>query len=325
MGQFNLYTLASTIDGTNDLFLKYENSTGVLKTISRNTIMGVSGQPADISSTQSFTNKTIGNTNAITVKDGSYTLQNSSDTTKQAVFSLSGITTGNTRTLTVPDASGTLPLLGSTQTWTGANTFSGSTWSGGTISNPTLSVDTVSGYTTSNSGNIYGVAITTGQISGSSTVLPAALVTGVPTTKLYNACKFSVYLAGTVTQQDTLTTINLDTKIFDTGTNFSTSTHLFTAPVAGFYQFNAAFSIIQDSGTGYAIQLLKNGSVLVAQGTSYLSGTTNAFNIACIVSSLVQLSANDTIAVQAIGANALRSYSTGINQTYFNGYLVSVT
>lgn len=63
-----------------------------------------------ISATQTLTNKTIDNTNTITLKDTLFTLQDDGDTTKQVQFQLSGVTTGTTRTLTVPDASGTIAL-----------------------------------------------------------------------------------------------------------------------------------------------------------------------------------------------------------------------
>lgn len=62
-------------------------------------------------STQTLTNKTLGNTNTITLKDTLFTLQDDGDATKQARFQLSGITAGNTRTFTLHDVDET--LLGS--------------------------------------------------------------------------------------------------------------------------------------------------------------------------------------------------------------------
>lgn len=85
--------------------------------------------------TSSFTNKTLGNTNTITVKDANLTIQDDSDTTKQAKFQASGITTATTRTITLPDASGTATLLGNSSTGSGNVVLATSP----TITTPTIS------------------------------------------------------------------------------------------------------------------------------------------------------------------------------------------
>lgn len=61
-------------------------------------------------------------------KDDRLFVQDDGDTTKKALFQLSGITTGTTRTLTVPNASGTVPLLGFSQVWDGANYYKDDRW-----------------------------------------------------------------------------------------------------------------------------------------------------------------------------------------------------
>ena len=61
-----------------------------------------------LTGTGTITNKTIDNTNTVTLKDTLLTLQDDGDATKQFRFQASGITAGQTRTLTVQDASGTL-------------------------------------------------------------------------------------------------------------------------------------------------------------------------------------------------------------------------
>lgn len=177
MAQYNLYPLANSVDPVNDLFLGFHAASSTLQNYSRNIMLGLSSQPLGLTDTQSPTNKTFNNTTTITIKDSFFTIQNASSITKQAVFSAASITAGQTRTITIPDASGTLGLLGSTQTWSGVNTFSGSSWTGGTISNTSIAADTITGFTTSTSGNIYGIAVTSGVITGASTVGSAALVT----------------------------------------------------------------------------------------------------------------------------------------------------
>lgn len=175
--QIQQYTAALTIDGTNDLLLEYQNSSGVYKSINRNTFLGVSGTPADISSSQTFTNKVIGNTNTITVKDTLFTLQDDGDATKQAQFQLSGITTGNTRTLTVPDASLTLVGTATTQTLTN-KTITSPTITGGTIDNSSITVDSISGHSTSTIVTVGGVQMNNGVVSTANSVTATSIAQG---------------------------------------------------------------------------------------------------------------------------------------------------
>ncbi|HMZ92935.1 MAG TPA: hypothetical protein PLD56_00290 [Chitinophagales bacterium] len=109
----NAFTIVDNADTTKAVNLHVENVTTATTRDwffpdSSDAFVGIS-TPQSISS-KIFTFSTIGNTNAITIKDNSFSLQDDGDTTKQAVFQLSGITTATTRTLTVPNASGTLAL-----------------------------------------------------------------------------------------------------------------------------------------------------------------------------------------------------------------------
>lgn len=191
------YTAAATIDGgTHYMLIQPGDASTAYKKINRNVYLGVTGQPADISTAQNITNKTLNNTNIITVRDDRFTVQDNADTTKQAVFQASGITTATTRTYTLPDRSSTLATLGGNQTFTGANSFTGSSWSGGTIDNATVTIDAVSGHTTPNSGTVYGMSVTSGTIGAAglasnsvitakiadSAVTPAKLVAGTGST-----------------------------------------------------------------------------------------------------------------------------------------------
>lgn len=183
--------VANTIDPTQDVFPIVTNSINTTQQINRNTFLGLASAPVGLTDTQNVTNKTFNNTNSLTVKDGSLTLQNTSSTTKQAQFSLASITAGNTRTYTVPDYNGTLATLAGVETLTN-KTLTSPTINSPTITNATLSADTISGYTTSNTGTIYGgISVSTGNVSLSGNLA----VTG--TTSLTGKLTTSAFIVGT--------------------------------------------------------------------------------------------------------------------------------
>lgn len=70
----------------------------------------ISGAIVGTTDTQTLTNKTLDNSNVIVARDDRFTIQDSADSTKQAVFEASGITPATTRTLTIPNDSGTIQL-----------------------------------------------------------------------------------------------------------------------------------------------------------------------------------------------------------------------
>jgi hypothetical protein len=126
-----------------------------------------------ISSTDTLTNKTLDNTNQVTLKDTKFTIQDDGDVTKQMVFQLSGITTGNTRTITVPDSSGTICYSNAASTFSAVKTFSSAPvistiTNTGTLTLPT-STDTLIGRATTDTLTNKRVTKRTGTTTSSAT------------------------------------------------------------------------------------------------------------------------------------------------------------
>lgn len=163
---------AISIDGSGDYFPIDTATPNATNKINRNTFLGVSGQPADISTTQNLTNKTLNNTNTITVRDDRFTLQDNLDTTKQAVFQLSGITTATTRTYTLPNASITVVGTDATQVLTN-KTITAPAITGGTIDNSTVTVDAIAGHTSATVVTVAGLQINAGVLATNNSVVTA--------------------------------------------------------------------------------------------------------------------------------------------------------
>lgn len=129
-----------------------------------------------------------------------------------------------------------------------------------------------------------------------------------------------------VTGDGTSYTLALNTKVFDQGTNFNTSTHAFTAPVTGKYYFfmtaltlgaSAAFTSFQylltTTAQTYNLVFLFPGSAYGASGVFGASG-----------SIVVPMTAGDTATFTLVVAGSTKTVSIDGGQefTFAGGYLV---
>ncbi len=149
---------------------------------------GIPSTTGVLAGVATFSNKTLNNTNTITVKDANFTLQDDGDTTKQLKFQLSSIATATTRTWTFPNADDSFVGAAATQTLTNKTLTSpiiSSISNTGTLTLPT-STDTLVGRATTDT-------LTNKTISGSSNTLSNIALSSLSTT---GTASSSTYLRG---------------------------------------------------------------------------------------------------------------------------------
>lgn len=189
---------------------------------------------------------------------------------------------------------------------------------------PTLvtpAVDTINESTPANGVTVAGLNIKSGVIQTASSVNTTAIATGIQLPdKMKNPYKFNVFRNAAANLAVTAGLITFDTKSFDTGSNYDTSTGKFTAPIAGFYQFNAGLGYTAVSGF-QVLMFYKNGSE-VCRGQEF--NTTSTTDTELVGSAFLQLAIGDYIQVygQSGGTTAL---NLGVNRCFFQGFLVSAT
>lgn len=178
------YNAAVSIDGsTHYLLIQPGDSSTAYNKITRNVYLGVNGQPVDISTSQTLSNKVISNTNTLAVKDTLFTLQDDGDTTKQAQFQLSGITTATTRTYTLPNASSTLADIATAQTFTN-KTLTAPVINNGSITGTTITTDAIVGQSASTNGTIYGLSVASSKVGTNGVVTNSITDNSVTASKL---------------------------------------------------------------------------------------------------------------------------------------------
>lgn len=172
--------------------------------------------------------------------------------------------------------------------------------------------------------NDYALADGTG-ISNDAIINRHILTGNLYTSKVYNPYKFLAYRnAARSSGASAFIAVQHDTDVFDTGANHDAVTNKgrFTAPVAGFYQFNATTSVNSGS-SDTLICLYKNGSRYIDGNRFSTGGPINQ----SVLSTMIQLAANDYIEVYLFTASSV-ALVVGIGTSmsnFFSGYLVSAT
>jgi C1q domain len=123
---------------------------------------------------------------------------------------------------------------------------------------------------------------------------------------------FSVYRNSGQTIS-TYATVATDAKEYDTAN--AVTAGVFTAPVAGYYQFNG-YAGGATTPCATSIRFSKNSGAAYYLGT-YMTGTANAVS----QSALIYLAAGDTVQMQ-VQLAVSQSIATGIGGNLFQGFLV---
>lgn len=166
-----------TIDPASDLIPIVDVSLGVTDSTTPNHLFGITGSVVGTSDSQTLSNKTLDNTNTLTIKDTNLIIQDDGDVTKQAKFQTSGISTSTTRTYSLPNISDTLTANTASQTLTN-KTLTAPVISGGTIDNATITVDSISGHSTSTIVAVGGVQMNNGIIGTTGAVVTNSIAAG---------------------------------------------------------------------------------------------------------------------------------------------------
>lgn len=213
--------------------------------------------------------------------------------------------------------SGVLP------TTNGGTGTTSTTGTGSVVFNNAPTISGIANFTGAPSITDFSHAVHNHQNSAGGGLLAPAAVPSLDLTvqTIKNPYKFRAHVSNSWTDGNgAFALVTYDTIDFDTSSNFDAVTnHRFTAPIAGFYSFNACAGANLSNGGNGIIAFYKNGSEY-SRGNRVL-GTANA-DYNQTVSDVIQLSAGDYIDVRHFGVG--NAGDTG-SIFYFSGSMLSTT
>lgn len=168
----------------------------------------------------------------------------------------------------------------------------------------------------------YWLALQNGQSLGAGSIPASALASGtLSNANLSNPYKFAVYKSASTQTATSGDTVTWDVEDYDTGNNFASNT--FTAPVNGFYHFDAVVYV--SAGTICYVTIKKNGSIYKRGAVAVGGGSDTAPSF----SGDFQLSASDTITTNINftggGTKTVQNISGGERLSWFSGHMLSGT
>ena len=174
-----------------------------------------------------------------------------------------------------------------------------------------------------------GTALEIGSSGDTITIPSGATITNSGTATGFNNPAFLAYNGSARNPSDaTVTDLQIDTEVFDTGSCFNTSTYTFTPNVAGKYLLFAAIRVGSDTSRPAFIEMQarirKNGGDCANQLlSSYSASNLDAFNIP--ITTIVEANgSSDAFKIDTylnVDAGTI-TISSGQHQTYFGGYRI---
>lgn len=141
--------------------------------------------------------------------------------------------------------------------------------------------------------------------------------------KITNPYKFLAYLGSNqTTVATTFTKLNMNTEVYDTNSNYSTSTYGYTAPVTGYYTFTARALLQSQAGVPFLISLSKDGTNEYHR-LAEIPNTTGNITIGGTVD--LYLTAGEVIYPMYYSVSASKTLLASLQYTCFSGRLISET
>lgn len=139
-----------------------------------------------------------------------------------------------------------------------------------------------------------------------------------------NPYKFAAYMNAnqTLTTGGTYYTIQYNTELFDSNSNYNNSTYIYTVPITGFYMIGCQAQLLSQAGAVFIIGLALNGTSETHRMVEIPNTTGNITVQGC---RLISLTAGDTMRVLARSDTSGKILSSNSSVSSFYAYLVSRT
>lgn len=255
------------------------------------------------------------------VKDGATAIETLGDGIDASFVDLKGGTTGQVlakASNTDLDYTWTTPQVGDiTAVTAGTGISGGGTGGDVTITNSMATAIDAKGDLIAGTGSdtFSRLAVgTNGQVLTADSTASTGIKWATPASTTLPA--FSAYTSADQTPTvNVWTKINFNTEVFDTDSNFNTSTYRFTPTTAGYYQINGTLDINMTSSGSNLLALYKNGTL-----DKYFSQQTGSGERSLSSSVVVYLNGStDYVELYGRGTAGTVTFYSGQSVTYFSG------